>query len=146
MHLCLHFLNQSTFGIQKLYIPNKVQLNFFTLVGNYLNFSFCRPSDNHLIRTSSENMQTIRTSPISIVGNLGITADRKPANLYFIIFLCQAIRTYWRNLGLFGLFRSQNLPKMLQQVRQFIHRTARDVSSLIARHVSLHELLASQMA
>ena len=72
--------NKNNFGIQKLYNPNKVQLNVFTLVGNDLNFSFCRPSDNQLIRTSSENMQTTRTSPKSIVGNLG-----KPANLYFII-------------------------------------------------------------
>ena len=29
-------------------------------------------------------MQTARTSPKSIVGNLGVTAERKPANLYFI--------------------------------------------------------------
>ena len=29
-------------------------------------------------------MQTTRTSPISIVGNLGITAERKPANIFIL--------------------------------------------------------------
>ena len=103
--------------------------------------SMCRP----MYRSRPPKRYMVRfsyTSPKGMLGKLDTSAACNTTCLHFM--KCRASQFYRQNIAPIASFRSQISSKLPWQVLESTHRTAREATSLMNNHVSIHIVLTFQ--
>ena len=143
---CCQFFNSKIVLKQTVHNSRKLQVRYLALVGNDSSSSLRRPSYSHFFRASSANPLFPYLCPIGILGNPSITAKWRSAHIYFIVFFIsvEPHKSSGKIRRLFSFLVVINCPNYLRVMLESINRTAREISSLVVCHRSLHKTLASQ--